>query len=198
MRVLERGDHQAYLAEAVTTHAVALARLGNDVRARTLFDRAFDIAVMAGDHECAGLAKLSIIEEMGGKTPAKDLMTIYRSALNCLQNSQSPCAVKRLMACGEMIFQMLDRLDYEELEFNEPWEGFSFKRHVKASESRVIERALRDAEGSVTKAAKFLGFKHHQSLISLLNTRHRDLVDKRSAARKRRRHIVVSKPVRTY
>src|SRR5205807_6835898 len=69
------------------------------------------------------------------------------------------------------------------------WEGCSFKQHVRASERRLIERALRDAGGSVTKAAHLLGFKHHQSLISLLNTRHKELLKARTTIRKRRRHL---------
>jgi PleD family two-component response regulator len=34
-----------------------------------------------------------------------------------------------------------------------------------------------------------LGFKHHQSLISLINSRHRDLLNQRSAVRPRRSHL---------
>jgi CheY-like chemotaxis protein len=34
-----------------------------------------------------------------------------------------------------------------------------------------------------------LGFKHHQSLISLINSRHRDLLGQRSAVRPRRSHL---------
>jgi hypothetical protein len=40
-----------------------------------------------------------------------------------------------------------------------------------------------------------LGFRHHQSLIALINSRHRDLLGTRSAVRKRRRHLF-SKPRR--
>lgn len=64
------------------------------------------------------------------------------------------------------------------------------KEHVRESEGTVIERALRDAGGSVTKAARLLGFNHHQSLISLINSRHTELLKTRSTVRKRRRHIV--------
>jgi len=69
------------------------------------------------------------------------------------------------------------------------WEGFSFKEEVLKSERALIERALRDANGSVTRAARLLGFKHHQSLISLINSRHKELLKTRTAVRKRRRHI---------
>src|SRR6185295_648519 len=75
------------------------------------------------------------------------------------------------------------------------WEGFSFKREVLKVEKRFIERALRDAGGSVTKAARLLGFRHHQSLIALINSRLKDLLGTRSAVRKRRHHLF-SKPRR--
>src|SRR5205807_1524120 len=54
----------------------------------------------------------------------------------------------------------------------------------------LIERALRDSSGYVTKAAELLGFKHHQSLIALINSRHKELLTTRSAVRKRRRHVL--------
>src|SRR5437868_9503642 len=76
------------------------------------------------------------------------------------------------------------------------WEGFSFKREVLKIEKKFIERALRDAGGSVTRASRLLGFRHHQSLIALINSRHRDLLGTRSAVRKRRHHLF-SKPRRT-
>jgi CheY-like chemotaxis protein/tetratricopeptide (TPR) repeat protein len=192
-RVLERGGQQAVLAEALTTHAVALARLGNDLRARTLFERAVSVAETAGDLEGAGRAKLTIIEELGRKIPAPDLVGIYRSAIELLRNSQDPASAKRLISCAERLFDTLTRLEAEAEEStvgSGSWEGFSLKRHVKAAESAIIERALREAGGSVSKAAKLLGFKHHQSLISLLNGRHKDLLKTRSVVRRRRRHIL--------
>jgi CheY-like chemotaxis protein/tetratricopeptide (TPR) repeat protein len=191
VRVLERGGQQAVLAEALATHGVALARLGNDLRSRSLFERSATVAETAGDLEGAGRAKLSIIEELGEKIAAVELVSIYRSAIDLLKNSQDPASTKRLISCAEIILNTLARLETQTPEaIEDSWEGFSLKRHVKAAESSVIERALRDAGGSVSKAAKLLGFKHHQSLISLLNSRHKDLLKTRSTVRKRRRHIV--------
>ena len=191
VRVLERGGQQAVLAEALATHGVALARLGNDLRARSLFERSATVAETAGDLEGAGRAKLSIIEELGEKIAAVELVSIYRSAIDLLKNSQDPTSTKRLISCAEIILNTLARLETQTPEaIEDSWEGFSLKRHVKAAESSVIERALRDAGGSVSKAAKLLGFKHHQSLISLLNSRHKDLLKTRSTVRKRRRHIL--------
>jgi len=65
----------------------------------------------------------------------------------------------------------------------------SFKREIRKAERALIARALREAEGSVTKASHLLGFKNHQSLISIVNIRHKDLLKTRSRIRKRKRHI---------
>jgi CheY-like chemotaxis protein len=61
---------------------------------------------------------------------------------------------------------------------------------VRRYEERVIGRALRDAGGVVSRAAQLLGFKHHNSLIALLNTRHKNLLHARSPIIPRRRSIV--------
>ncbi len=197
VRVLERGGQQALLAEALATHGVALARLGNDARARALFERAIEIASTAGDAEGAGRVKLNIIEELGAKIPARDLVVIYRSANGLLKSSQDPSSIKRLISCADILIDILARLDKQDQEsIEQSWEGFSFRQHAKASEKMIIERALRDAGGSVSKAAKLLGFKHHQSLISILNGRHNELLKMRTTARKRRKHIV-DKPKQT-
>lgn len=193
VRVLERGGQQAILAEALATQGVALARLGNDTRARALFDRAIEIAETAGDLEGAGRVRLSIIEELGEKIPAKDLVAIYKAAIASLRKSQDPSTSKRLSSNAVLLLDALERLQLrDQAVIEQSWEGFSLKRHAKDGERVVIERALRDANGSVSKAAKLLGFRHHQSLISLLNGRHKDLVKMRSTARKRRKHLVMS------
>jgi CheY-like chemotaxis protein len=133
---------------------------------------------------------LSIIEELGEKIPTKELVSIYRSAIELLKGSQDPSTGKRLITCADKLLDTLARLESEDQESREQnWEGFSFKQHVRNGERAVIERALRDAGGSVTRAARLLGFRHHQSLISLINSRHKELLTARSAVRKRRRHI---------
>jgi CheY-like chemotaxis protein/tetratricopeptide (TPR) repeat protein len=190
VRVLERGGQQALLAEGLTTQGVALARVGNHLRARALLERAIEVAETVGDLEGAGRAKLSIIEEFGDKIPAKELITIYRSAIDLLKSSQHPETGQRLINCADALLETLGQLELQdEKAEEETWQGFSFKQHVKESERTVIERALRDAGGSVTKAAHLLGFKHHQSLISLINSRHKELLKSRSTVRKRRHHL---------
>ncbi|MFZ0749023.1 MAG: helix-turn-helix domain-containing protein, partial [Pyrinomonadaceae bacterium] len=191
VRALEKGDQKALLAEGLTTHGIALARMGNHIRARATLERAIEVAETVGDLEGAGRAKLCIIEEFGDKIAGKELITIYRSAIDLLKTSQDPGTGKRLITCADTLLETIDRLELQEsARPEEPaWEGFSLKQHVKQSERTVIERALRDSGGSVTKAAHLLGFKHHQSLVSLLNTRHKELLPQRTTVRKRRRHL---------
>lgn len=197
VRTLEKGDEQAVLAEALTTYGTVLARLGNHSRSRTLLQRATEIAQVAGDLEGAGRAQLSIIEELADQTTMQELVSIYESAADFLQHSQDPAANKRLIACARNVIDALLAAEQKELSAPEAtaWEGFSFKREVRKIEKALIERALRDAGGSVSKAARLLGFRHHQSLIAIINSRHTDLREKRSAVRKRRKHLF-SKPKR--
>ena len=191
VRVLERGGQQALLAEGLTTQGVALARLGNHLRAKALFERAIEVAETVGDLEGAGRAKLSIIEELGEKIPTKELVSIYRSAIELLRGSQDPATGRRLIECADKLFDALGQWENEDKQPREDtWEGFSFKRYVRDGEKVVIERALRDAKGSVSKAARLLGFKHHQSLISIINNRHKELLKTRSKVRRRRRHLI--------
>ncbi|HVF86640.1 MAG TPA: helix-turn-helix domain-containing protein, partial [Pyrinomonadaceae bacterium] len=72
----------------------------------------------------------------------------------------------------------------------DPWAGFSLKNEVQHVEQRFIELALRDSDGMVSRAARLLGFKHHESLNSLLNNRFQHLLDARTTVSPRRRSIV--------
>ncbi len=188
VRTLEKGDEQALLAEALTTHGVALARLGDHSSARRLLQRAIEVAETTGDPEGAGRARLSIIEELSGQTPAPQLVSIYQSAAELLKQSQDPSTRKRLIACAQKVFEAFGIAEVQGFEARDlSWA--SFKREIRKAEKALLARALREAEGSVTKAAYLLGFKHHQSLISIINIRHKDLIKTRSRIRKRRRHI---------
>ncbi|HSP63924.1 MAG TPA: response regulator [Pyrinomonadaceae bacterium] len=191
VKTLEKGGEQALLAEALTTHGTALARLGNYSRSKALLERAIEVAETAGDLEGSGRAKLSFIEELGEQTSARELASIYESAVSLLEQSQDPSAKKRLVSCARAVIDALTKAedDPDSAVKEHSWEGFSFRQEVVKIERALIERALRDTGGSVTKASRLLGFKHHQSLIALINTRHKNLLNTRSAIRKRRHHI---------
>jgi CheY-like chemotaxis protein/tetratricopeptide (TPR) repeat protein len=192
VRVLERGGQQALLAEALTTQGTVMARMGNYSRARALLQRAIDVAETCGDLEAAGRARLSIIEELNNQTPPRQLAETFHEAAALLEKSQDVAAGRRLIDGGlKTINALLEaRTEETELPTDDSWTGFSLKREMKKIEARVIQHALRDAGGSVSKASRMLGFKHHQSLISLLDNRHKDLAGLRSIRRQRRRSLI--------
>lgn len=70
------------------------------------------------------------------------------------------------------------------------WKGFSLPRELRRYERLIIERALKDAGGVVTRAAHLLGFRHHNSLISRLNQRHTLLLRSRSPVIPRKRSVI--------
>ncbi|HSQ24916.1 MAG TPA: response regulator, partial [Pyrinomonadaceae bacterium] len=194
VRTLEKGDECSLLVEALTTYGTILARMGNHSRARALLQRAIEVAETCGDLEGAGRARLSIIEELCNQTSASELASIFHAAADLLENSQDPSVRTRLVASGAKVIEaLLGAIQkYESPQPTGSWQDFSLRREIKKIESRFIEQALRDAGGSVSKASRLLGFKHHQSLISLLGARHRDLQDRRSIKRKRNRHLIAT------
>lgn len=75
----------------------------------------------------------------------------------------------------------------ESASVEERWAGFSLKAEVLRYEAELIQRALRDADGGVSYAARLLGFRHHQTFVALLNNRHKDLLHARTPVVPRRR-----------
>jgi two-component system chemotaxis response regulator CheY len=70
------------------------------------------------------------------------------------------------------------------------WKGFSLPRELCRYERLIIERALKDADGMVSRAAQLLGFRHHNSLISRINQRHTLLLRSRSPVLPRKRSVM--------
>jgi CheY-like chemotaxis protein len=64
---------------------------------------------------------------------------------------------------------------------------------VRAYEARYIRRALLDAGGSVTHAARLLGLNHHAKLAFILKSRHKDLAHLRTPPEKRLKSIIRSR-----
>jgi transcriptional regulator with PAS, ATPase and Fis domain len=68
-------------------------------------------------------------------------------------------------------------------------QNFSLYSAVSEFEAKLIGRALDEAGGSVSRAAKQLGLRH-QTLTAILETRHKKLLSKRTPVQKRRRSII--------
>jgi len=101
--VLEKGTERGVLAEALTTHGSALARLGYFERARETFDKAIKVAETAGAQEIAGRAALTIIEEFGSRLSPADLRSLYERADKLLGSSQNMETLTRLRLCARRL-----------------------------------------------------------------------------------------------
>jgi CheY-like chemotaxis protein len=192
VRALEKGDGQALLAEALTTHGIALARTGQYARARRAMERALAVAGRVGDREGAGRAALTVVEELGGQLDFGELSAAYERAADLLAGSQQPGVKERLLSCSLLVLRRRTPEAPGPTRFVPPrdWKGFSLPREVRRYERFIIERALKDAGGVVTRAAQLLGFKHHNSLISRINKRHTNLLQARSPVLPRKRGII--------
>ncbi|MDQ1590530.1 MAG: two-component system, OmpR family, phosphate regulon response regulator PhoB [Pyrinomonadaceae bacterium] len=185
VRVLERGGEQSLYAEALTTHGIALARLGKPKSAQDELELASKVAEEAGDLESAGQAALTLIEEVGSHLSESELSELYVRAAELLEKSQNMATLKRLCECARRVLFLTHAAAAPP-----DWKGFSFREAVRRYESHLIERALRDADGMVSRAAQWLGFKHHHSLVSLLKNRHKHLLHARTPIVPRRRSII--------
>jgi transcriptional regulator with PAS, ATPase and Fis domain len=105
VRTLEKGDEQSLLAEALTTQGVALARLGRFEEARLTLVRAQDVAERAGDVEGAGVAAVTMIEELAGQLTAEEVTDFYRRADQLLEKSQQQETLARLRACARRVLE---------------------------------------------------------------------------------------------
>jgi DNA-binding NtrC family response regulator/predicted negative regulator of RcsB-dependent stress response len=103
IRTLEQGDEQALLAEALTTFGVALARLGEQKQAQSALQRASEVAHQAGDLDGAGLAELTMIEELAEHLTCDELRAIYERADKLLANSQHSKTLSRLRSCARTV-----------------------------------------------------------------------------------------------
>jgi tetratricopeptide (TPR) repeat protein len=266
VRALVAGGEQALLAEALTAHGEALARLGRKDEARVVLRRAAETAERAGDVEGAGLAELTALEMLGDRLTPAETRETYLAADRLLARTQHPEILARLRECARRVAAVEScapntvagagvveslieeacaragkrvrfesaaveamlrlplgadvavlralvertvgraedgavitasavetvtlRQQIEDADFVDPWANFSFRGEVKQFEERLIERALHDAHGSVSRAARLLGFKHHESLNWRLKNRNKELLQSRTPARKRRRSII--------
>lgn len=103
VRALEQGGEQSLLAEALTTHGVALARLGRYDESRLTMERAMDVAAQAGDSEGAGVAALTMIEELGERLNVVEMTNLYERADQSLANSQNAENLTRLRAVARRV-----------------------------------------------------------------------------------------------
>lgn len=183
IQTFERGGESALLADALAVRGIALARLGEHEGSLRSLRRAVQVAQDAGAQTNSALAALTMIEEHGAdRLQESELVRLYLRADELLRDTQDVEDVARLRECARVVF---GRLSGAHL----PAGSFSLIEAKYDLEAQYIERALEESGGSVSRAAKLLGMEH-QSLIHLLNTRHRHLASKRTPAKRRLRSII--------
>jgi Bacterial regulatory protein, Fis family len=126
-----------------------------------------------------------------------ELCEAFARAHDLLEGSRDTLILARLSACARRAVDSLSAPRGDAAEpfaprgsAEERWAGFSLKEEVLRYESELIGRALRDADGVVSRAAKLLGFRHHQTFVALLNNRHKELLHARNPIVPRRRSLI--------
>ena len=192
VHTLKRGGEQNVLAEALTTHGKALARLQQSQAARATLDQAVEIAQNAGNPDRGGIAAVTAIEELSPDLPVETLQNYYQTAETLLAKSQNLSLKTRLGECARRVLLLALETATEATPAATGvalTPGFSLDTEVLRYEGSLIRRALEESGGSVTRAARLLGVTH-QGLAFILNGRHRDLLSVRSPVKRRRRSII--------
>lgn len=191
VRILEKSGHQCLLADALVTQGIALARAKQTDPAQFIFQKAIEVAHQVGALNKAGLAALTMIEELSD-LPADTLFAAYDRASEWLAKSQSNDLLWRLNAASKTIFVKLRTESIAEVAvaadpiealFNKPCE---LQGEVLKFEGRVIQRALAKANGSLTRAAASLSMSY-QALAYILESRQKHLLKDRTPIRRRAR-----------
>jgi tetratricopeptide (TPR) repeat protein len=186
VHVLENSGHQCLLADALITHGIALARLGPRERAQSVFERAIEVAHQVGALNKAGLAALTLIEELD-EAGMETLCIAFDRASEWLADSQSEDLLRRLNAAARRVLARLhgERGAEEATEalVNRPGD---LQSQVLKYERMLIRQALARANGRLTRAASLLGVSY-QGLGYIIQSRHRDLLKERSPVRPRAR-----------
>jgi tetratricopeptide (TPR) repeat protein len=197
VRIQEKSGHQCLLADALITQGIALARLKRSEPAQFVFQKAIEVAHQVGALNKAGLAALTMLEELDDLS-VETLYVAYDRASDWLSKSQSQDILLRVNAAArKVIIKSRSELgggdevaaeDPIEALFNKP---VDLQSEVLKFEGRVIQRALGKANGSLTRAAASLSMSY-QALAYILESRQKDLLKERTPIRRRARRDLAS------
>lgn len=188
--VLEKSGQQCLLTDALITHGIALARLGEKERAQFVFERAIEIAHQVGALNKAGLAAITLIEELD-HVQTEVLIAAYERAADWLSESQSLDILRRLNEAARKIFLRLHSEQHGEDSTEILFDTQDLPQAILKYERGLIRQALAKSNGSVTRAAHLLGISY-QGLAYTIEARHKDLLRERTPIRRRARKDVKS------
>ncbi len=182
---LEKSGQQCLVADALITYGIALARLRKNDRAKFIFQKAVDVALHVDAANKAGLAALSLIEEIDDLSPAT-LQAAYQQAREWLAGSQSQDLLLRLNeAAGKVTAGLRGELSSDEATEILLSKPCDLQGKILNYEKGLIKQALTQANGRVTHAATLLSMSY-QALSYIIESRHRDLLKERSPVHRRR------------
>jgi tetratricopeptide (TPR) repeat protein len=184
LKTLEKSDESALLVDAFTVQGVVWARLRAYESSMNILRRAADVAESVGALTNAGQAVLSLIEEHGATrrlTPA-EVYDAYLRSNKLLKETQDAEDIARLRACALIVMRRLSDPAIHE-------KNFTLYGAVQELEAKLIGQALDEAGGSITKAARILGLPH-QTLSTMLKTRHKALAGNRKPPQRRLKSII--------
>jgi tetratricopeptide (TPR) repeat protein len=188
----EQGDESGHLAQALITQGRALARLRHDEQALRVLYRAAGVAVAAGDAEKAACAFLTVIEEVS-RLSDSDLLDSYQQADELLSDRVSLELLHRLRAAARKVCVAARAAS---ISASHAIDGFliggTLRDEVLHFERILIKRALEEAKGVPTQAARLLGLTH-QTFLAKLETKHKDLSVVRAVPPKQRRRSLITK-----
>jgi tetratricopeptide (TPR) repeat protein len=191
VKLVRGGDQQSLLAAALTTQAVALARLQRTSEALAALNEAIGVAAQAGDPETEGIASLTVIEELATAVSTSELRNYYSRAESALRHTQNAVIKARLGATARAVLNAETPTPVASAESSSAAAAndLSLEEQVLRYEGELIKRALDTSDGSVTRAARLLGVTH-QGLAFILNGRQKNLLPSRKPAKPRRRSII--------
>ena len=185
VRIFAKCGPQSNLSQALTTQGIALARLRKTERAQFTFEQAITIAHQAGSLHQAGVAALTLIEEIDELS--NDMLAhAYEQAAEWLAATQSRQLLLRFSAAGKKLAARLK--NQTTLNAIEPVFRYrNIRETLLQVERQLIHKALAEANGSVTYAAPLLGMTY-PGLIYIIQRRHPDLLKERTPIRRRPRN----------
>jgi tetratricopeptide (TPR) repeat protein len=184
-RSLEKGGQRCWVVDALIVQGTALARLGKSDRAHHVLLRAIEIAHEADALNKAGLAALTLIEEVESLTPTT-LQAAYQQARDWLSDAQSQEVLVRLSdAAVKLATSLRGELNSDEAINVLLTKPGDLEKKLLDYEHELIKRALAQSNGAVTHAAKLLGMTY-QGLAHAIETRHKELLKERTPVRRRK------------
>ncbi len=183
---LAKVGHGCWLADVLILQAIAEARLGKQARTQIILQRAIEVAHEADALNKAGLAALTMIEEVDCLSP-RTLQAAYQQAREWLADSQSREVLSRLSAAGGKLADSLcmEMSRNEAVDVLLP-ESLDLDQRLSKCEHETIKQALAQTDGSVVHAAPLIG-RSYQGLSHMIETKHPDLLGERTPIRRRPR-----------